>query len=233
MKEPHFKIGQENNKSKKNIIDSSTIQRHRLAYKIAKYIRIFVEWGLGMFSLFLFARGIYTDAQKNGIGFIANKIAILLTVGFSVYSWKTAICRSFLSQREEHFFYYKTILAIVIGIFGAIAGNPWLLFFLTSRSLNTHLFVLILFIHLALWGSVFFIENTFIQKAISMYPTIATLIVNIEEIFSVKTMQCTYQQSRKYLLSLSITFFSFCIIGFYFSPHIQDTPYILFKFSAK
>lgn len=229
MEKSRLKIGHEENIPRKDEENIFHEEKDMGREKIVKYTRRAVEWGIGILSLFLFAKGMYSEALKNGFAFIAPKVAILLTIAVSVYSWRIAICNSFLSRKEEHLFYHKTILGIVIGVFGAISGNPWLLFFLTSRSLNAYLFVLMFFTHLALWGSIFFIESPAIHQIISTYPTIATLVVNVEEILSEKGMHCTYQKSRKYLLSISITFISFCIIGMCLSPHIQSIPSMRLK----
>lgn len=222
MEKLHLEIAQDGNKEKNHSICPAIDENLQFEGKFSKYTKIFVKWGLLLFCLFLFGRGIYIDALKHGVLFIIPKIAIVFTVVFSAYSWKMVICKSFLLQKKEHLFYHTTILGIVIGLFGAVSGNPWFLFFLTSRSLNGYLSVLVFFMHLALWGSISFIENPSIQKVISAYPTIASLIVTLEETFTEKDAQCTYKTSRKYLLNLSIVFVSFCIIGLGSSSHISS-----------
>ncbi|KAI5193002.1 hypothetical protein NEMIN01_2346 [Nematocida minor] len=227
----HSEIAQENSRAEKNLGVLYQDREIKTRHKIARCLRRGIEWGLGVFSCLLFIKGLYSDALKNGAGSVLPKIVILSAVGVSIYSWKKAISSSALSRKEEHLFYHKTVLGIIIGLFGAISGNPWLLFVLTSRSLNTHLFVFMLFTHIVIGGSVFFINNAAIRQIISMYPTIATTIVNFEEILSEKGMHCTYQKSRKYLLGLSITFVSFCIIGFCFSPYVADVHRLSLQFS--
>ncbi|KAH9386418.1 uncharacterized protein NEMAJ01_1314 [Nematocida major] len=190
-------------------------------HRLAAIARSCVEWGLGVGALFLFLTGVHREISKNGALSIFPKAVILATVGISVYNWRGAIFDSVLSRREEHLFYHKTVIAIIIGLFGALSGNPWLLFFLTARSLNLEMFAFMLLTHMLIWGSTCFIESAAINQAISTYPTLATTVVNMEEILSDKGMHCAYDRSKKYLLGLSVVYISLCILGFVFYPHAE------------
>ncbi|OAG33125.1 hypothetical protein NEIG_02308 [Nematocida sp. ERTm5] len=200
---------------------SKTVKNIKIGQKIAICIRKGIEWAMGIGSCLLVIKSLHRDITVYGAVSIVPKIIVFTTVCISMYSWRRAILHSLLSRKEEHLFYHKTAIAIIIGLFGAVSGNPWFLFFLTSRSLNIHMFVLSLFIHSVIWGSTFFIHSSAIKQIIFLYPTIAAGIVNIEEILSDKGMHCTYQQSKKYLLGLSMIFVSFCLLGFIFSPHAE------------
>lgn len=193
------------------------------AQSSAAYFRKVTEWALGVFSCFLLLKGIHREISAEGVLSMLPKMIILFTVGISMYNWRKAILGSFLSRKEEHLFYHKTVIGIIIGLFGAISGNPWLLFFLTSRSLNTKMFMLMLVTHSVMWGSTCFIQNQAIKQIISVYPTIATVIVNVEEILSNKGMHCTYEKSRRYLLGLSLAFITFCfvVLVFFLDPEIM------------
>ncbi|EHY66933.1 hypothetical protein NERG_00573 [Nematocida ausubeli] len=189
--------------------------------RAAVFVRIGIEWLLGACSCLFLLMGLHRDITKDGLVSVVPKVVIFFSVCVSMYSWRQAILNSLLSRKEEHLFFHKTTIAIIIGLFGAISGNPWFLFFLTSRSLSMHMFVLMFFTHSIIWGSTFFMESALIKQVIFLYPIIAAAIVNLEEILSDKGMHCAYRKSKKYLLGLSMTFVSFCIIGFIFSPHAE------------